>query len=77
MSILRSSFLFTFSFFILTLPFADLKPAPETINRVMAIVGKTSISQLDFDRGDEILKALQNQASNRINLLGNHRFLIF
>lgn len=61
MSILRSSFLFTFSFFILTLPFANLKPAPETINRVMAIVGKTSISQLDFDRGDEILKALQKQ----------------
>ncbi|HMW07932.1 MAG TPA: putative peptidyl-prolyl cis-trans isomerase [Leptospiraceae bacterium] len=38
-----------------------LVPAPESINRILAIVGKTSISQLDFERGEEIFKALQKQ----------------
>lgn len=35
--------------------------APESINRILAIVGKISISQLDFERGEEIFKALQKQ----------------
>jgi putative peptidyl-prolyl cis-trans isomerase len=49
---------------LILLPFVrntSVESAPESINKIMAIIGKISISQLDYERGEEILKALQKQ----------------
>lgn len=55
------SFLFSFLLIFLTITHDRIEPAPESINKIMAIVGKISISQLDFERGEEIFKVLQKQ----------------
>jgi putative peptidyl-prolyl cis-trans isomerase len=61
MNFLKTSFLCSLVVLAVTLSVNKLEPAPESINRIMAIVGKISISQLDFERGEEIYKALQKQ----------------
>ncbi len=61
MSISQKKFFLCINLLILFLPISFLYTVPESINKVMAIVGKTSISQLDYEHAEEILKALQKQ----------------
>ena len=61
MNFFKLRFLFWLGIFILNTTPKVLTAAPESINKIMAIVGKISISQLDFERGEEIFKNLQKQ----------------
>lgn len=61
MNLFRLSFLLMFLILLTSVKNTSVESAPESINKIMAIVGKISISQLDFERGEEIYKALQKQ----------------
>ncbi len=61
MNFFKLRFLFWLGIFILNTTPKVLTAAPESINKIMAIVGKISISQLDFERGEEVFKNLQKQ----------------
>ena len=61
MNFFKNSLLCSIVFVLYTMSNSAVTSAPESINRIMAIVGKISISQLDFERGEEIYKALQKQ----------------
>ena len=64
MNFLKTSFLCSLVVLAVTLSVNKLEPAPESINRIMAIVGKISISQLDFERGEEIYFTLRTKRSS-------------